>query len=132
MKQTLFMIALTLFGSGGAFLFGPFLGFAVYLTYAVLRPQFLWEWALPQGVQWSFFVAVATMAAVVLTGPRTPRPAPGRFPPAPLAFNRAHVLFFLFGVAVQCFERAAFDDRNAVAREFIFREQIAHFHFDEV
>src|SRR4051812_37038698 len=92
------MIALTLFGSAGAFLFGPFLGFAVYVIYAVLRPQFMWDWALPKGVQWSFMVAVATMAAVLITGPRTPRPVPGRYPPSTLAFNRAHVLFFLFGL----------------------------------
>jgi probable O-glycosylation ligase (exosortase A-associated) len=98
LKQTLFMVALTLLGSAGAFLYGPFLGFAVYLTYAVLRPQFMWEWALPQNIQWSFIVAVATMAAVVVTGPRTPRPAPGKLPPAPVAFNRAHLLFLLFGL----------------------------------
>ena len=41
-------------------------------------------------------------------------------------------LGFLLGVAVQRLERAAFDDRNLVAREFVLREQIAHFHFDEV
>ena len=108
------MIALTLFGSAGAFLYGPFLGFAVYLTYAVLRPQFMWEWALPQGVQWSFFVAVATMAAVVLTGPRTPRPAPGRYPPAPLAFNRPHVLFFLFGVWITIAYFAGIESRDGI------------------
>ena len=36
------------------------------------------------------------------------------------------------GVAIQRLERAAFDDRDLVARKFVLREQIAHFHFDEV
>ena len=46
--------------------------------------------------------------------------------------DERHDLGFLFGVAVQRLERAAFDDRDGVAREFVLREQIAHFHFDEV
>lgn len=100
MKQTLFMVALTLLGSFGAFVHGPFLGFAVYILYAVLRPQFIWIWALPAAVPWSLLVALATMAAVAVVGPRVPRPVPGRLPPAPLGLNRAHVLFFLFGLWV--------------------------------
>ena len=46
--------------------------------------------------------------------------------------DERHDLGFLFGVAVQSLERAAFDDRNGVAREFVLREQIAHFHLHEV
>ena len=41
-------------------------------------------------------------------------------------------LLFLLGVAIQRLERAAFDDRNLVAGKFILREQIAHFHLDEI
>ena len=41
-------------------------------------------------------------------------------------------LLLLLGVAVERLERAAFDDRDFVARKFILREQIAHFHLDEI
>ena len=41
-------------------------------------------------------------------------------------------LRFLLGIAVQRLERAAFYDRNLIAREFILREQIAHFHLHEI
>ncbi len=49
--------------------------------------------------------------------------------------NRGHErenLLLRFGVAVQRFERAAFDDRDFVARKFVLREEIAHFHLDEI
>jgi len=65
MKQTLFMIALTVIGTFGAFV-EPFLGVAVYYFFAVLRPQYIWIWALPQEVRWSMFVAVGTLAAMVM------------------------------------------------------------------
>jgi probable O-glycosylation ligase (exosortase A-associated) len=65
MKQLLFMIACTLLGTVGAVWVNPFYGVAVYYLYAVLRPPFLWQWVLPRGIAWSFYVAVATIVSVV-------------------------------------------------------------------
>jgi probable O-glycosylation ligase (exosortase A-associated) len=97
-KQTLFMAFLTLFGGLGSFVVGPFLGFAVYILFAVLRPQFIWEWSLPENVSWSLYVALPTLLALAAMGPRAPRPQIGKLPPSPIALNTAHLLFLLFGV----------------------------------
>jgi probable O-glycosylation ligase (exosortase A-associated) len=64
MKQTLFMLLLFTFGTVGAFVKGPFCGIAVYYLFAVLRPQYLWKWALTLDVRWSFYVAIATFASL--------------------------------------------------------------------
>jgi probable O-glycosylation ligase (exosortase A-associated) len=64
MKQTLFMIVVTAIGSFGV-LVHPFYGVAVYTLFAVLRPQFMWDWALPAGVGWSRYVAIATIIGAV-------------------------------------------------------------------
>ena len=66
MKQTILMSVLLLFGTAGSFVKGPFNGIAVYYLFAVLRPQYLWKWTLPPDIQWSFFVAVAAIAASFL------------------------------------------------------------------
>lgn len=63
MKQTVFMVLLTLAGTAGVFAVSPFLGVAVYYTFAVLRPQSLWQWSLPPGIAWSYYVAMATILA---------------------------------------------------------------------
>jgi probable O-glycosylation ligase (exosortase A-associated) len=63
MKQIVFMSVLLLIGTVGSFLRGPFYGIAVYYLFAVLRPQYLWEWTLPPNVQWSFFVAIAAIVS---------------------------------------------------------------------
>ncbi len=64
-KQTLFMIAATLVGTAGVLFVGPFAGVAVYYLFAVLRPQYLWKWALPMGVSWSQYVAAAALVGTV-------------------------------------------------------------------
>jgi probable O-glycosylation ligase (exosortase A-associated) len=64
-KQLLFVCLLTLIGTVGPFVNDPFCGVAVYYIFAVLRPQFLWQWSLPPDVQWSRFVALATIAGAV-------------------------------------------------------------------
>lgn len=66
MKQLIFMILLTAFGAFGALFNGPFWGLSVYYLFAVLRPQFLWKWALPTDIQWSLYVAVPTILAAAL------------------------------------------------------------------
>jgi probable O-glycosylation ligase (exosortase A-associated) len=65
MKQTILMILLTLYGTAGVLIHGPFAAIAIYYLYAVLRPQYLWEWALPSLVPWSQFVAIAALVGTV-------------------------------------------------------------------
>jgi probable O-glycosylation ligase (exosortase A-associated) len=64
-KQLMFMIVVTLVGVGGSLAVSPFYGVAVYYLFAVLRPQFIWQWSLPEGVAWSFYVAIAAMIGTV-------------------------------------------------------------------
>src|SRR5216683_6096923 len=67
MKQLLFLILLALIGTIGAFGINPFWGVAVYYLFAVLRPQYVWDWALwpydAHTIRWSFYVAIATILA---------------------------------------------------------------------
>ncbi len=63
------MCALLLVGTVGSFVKGPFYGIAVYYLFAVLRPQYLWKWTLPD-IQWSFYVAVAAIVASVFLTPK--------------------------------------------------------------
>jgi len=65
MKQLIFMVFCTLAGTVGVVLISPFLGVAVYYLFAVLRPQFMWEWSLPVGVSWSYYVALTTILAAL-------------------------------------------------------------------
>lgn len=63
MKQLLFMIPAILVGTVGNF-HHPYLGVMVYYIFAVLRPQFIWAWSMPE-LAWSFYVAIATMLVVI-------------------------------------------------------------------
>lgn len=63
MKQTLLMFLLLFLGIVGAFVKGPFYGIAVYYFFSVLRPQYLWKWAIAVDIRWSFYVAIATIVA---------------------------------------------------------------------
>ncbi|MGO9019936.1 MAG: O-antigen ligase family protein [Syntrophobacteraceae bacterium] len=63
MIQTVLLSVLSLVGTLGSFIKGPFYGIAIYYLFAVLRPQYLWLWTLPPGIQWSFYVAVAAIVA---------------------------------------------------------------------
>jgi hypothetical protein len=75
MKQLIFMVAMTLLGTIGV-VYRSFWGVAVYYLFATLRPQYLWQWALPE-FEWSRYVAIATAAAALAVGlgilPRVPR-----------------------------------------------------------
>jgi probable O-glycosylation ligase (exosortase A-associated) len=64
-KQLIFMGLATLAGTVGVFVISPFWGVAVYYLFSVLRPQFMWEWSLPRDVNWSYYVALATIIASV-------------------------------------------------------------------
>jgi probable O-glycosylation ligase (exosortase A-associated) len=104
-KQLLFMIAVTLVGTVGVFIRGPICGVAVYYFFAVLRPQFIWQWSLPEGIQWSLYVALATIASVLLGVP-----GPGR---APLPWTAAQRFVLLFAAWVVLSYANAFDKEYA-------------------
>ncbi len=69
LKQTVFMTLITLLGIAGTILH-PFWGVLLYYTFAVLRPQHLWVWALPQNIRWSLLAAGAAIIGVLLSLPR--------------------------------------------------------------
>jgi probable O-glycosylation ligase (exosortase A-associated) len=71
MKQMIFLALTSFLGITGSFTISPLFGIAVYYMYAVLRPQFIWEWVEAMGVmlrdvQWSFGVAVGTLISTAL------------------------------------------------------------------
>ena len=92
MKQTIFMAVVTAWGVVGP-IFDPAIGVAVYYLFAVLRPQYLWQWALPQDVSWSLYVAVATIAGTAVH-------AMLRFGSSgtPKRFTMAHVFVAAFAI----------------------------------
>ena len=104
MKQLAFMIVATLAGTVGVYALSPFYGVFVYYLFAVLRPQYMWEWSLPQGVSWSLYVALATMGAagLGLLGVLTVHePQPGEAPrPARWGLTHSCLLVFGFWIAV--------------------------------
>lgn len=100
MKQLLFMIALTLVGTVGSFVYHPFWGIAVYYFFAVLRPQYIWEWVLRDygEIRWSFFVAIATVVATLAFRFRILRPILAQDEEGPSLFpNLSHLSLLAFG-----------------------------------
>ena len=104
MKQVLFMTVVTMIGTLGAFTRGPICGIAVYYFFAVLRPQFIWQWSLPEGVQWSLYVASASIASVLLGGNSSGH--------APRRWSASHGAALLFAAWVTLSYVNAFD-KNA-------------------
>jgi len=98
-KQLAFMIAMTFLGTAGVFLWDPFLGVFVYYLFAVLRPQYMWQWSLPRDISWSFYVAVATIAAAVLgfRGLANNNENVPDVPPVSHRFSYAHFAVLGFG-----------------------------------
>jgi O-antigen ligase len=66
MKGLLFTYLLT-YGGAVVAVFNPFAGLLVYVTFAVLRPEFLWYWSVPSG-RYSYIVAIALLAGWVFKG----------------------------------------------------------------
>ncbi len=91
MKQLLFMIVVTGLGISGPLMGRPFWGIVVYYLYAVLRPQYLWKWSLPE-FGWTFYVALSTILALVigLDSRRTTTTTPQ----LPLASTHKWILLF--------------------------------------
>jgi probable O-glycosylation ligase (exosortase A-associated) len=95
-KQTILMTLLTVAGTLGVLVRGPFIAVSMYYLFAVLRPQYLWDWALPQGVPWSEFVAWAAIigAAGTMMGIGS-----GRADSPPVRkWSAAHWIYVLFGL----------------------------------
>jgi len=67
MKQLLFLMGISMLGGLGA-LYQPFWGLLLYYFFAVLRPQHLWQWALPFEWRWSLFAGVLVLFSFVING----------------------------------------------------------------
>jgi len=100
------MIVLTAVGVLGAFTSGPFVGVAVYYLFAVLRPQNIWQWALPL-VGWSEIVAWATIAATLWYVLNSPADSAGTS--AERRFSGTHKAFLAFGAWMAVAYTAALD-----------------------
>jgi probable O-glycosylation ligase (exosortase A-associated) len=66
MKGMLFTYLLTYGGAAGA-LVNPFIGLLIYVAFAILRPQSLWHWSVPEG-NYSRIVAVGLVVGWSLHG----------------------------------------------------------------
>lgn len=69
MKQYALLILVTAFCSFASFWWTPYAGVALYYLFAILRPQYLWEWQLqgvPVVLPWSFIVASAAIGGYLL------------------------------------------------------------------
>lgn len=69
MKQMLMLSVLSVLAAVGA-LAEPFWALLLYYFLAVLRPQFLWDWALPADVRWSLAAAGMVFLGTLLNLPR--------------------------------------------------------------
>ena len=65
MDKIAFVVGLTGLGMVGAVLIHPFRGLLIYTFFAVLRPQSLWKWVLPDQ-PWSLALAGTTIFATLL------------------------------------------------------------------
>src|SRR5437868_2909884 len=55
------------YGGAAASLFRPFYGLLIYLAFAILRPEHLWPWSVPQG-NYSRIVAIALLVGWTMRG----------------------------------------------------------------
>ena len=74
MKQLIFLSVLTALALVGS-AFDPIWGLLLYYGLALLRPQFLWKWALPEEVRWSVLAAGVVVLGLLLNLPRILRRA---------------------------------------------------------
>ncbi|HJT76226.1 MAG TPA: DUF5935 domain-containing protein, partial [Gemmataceae bacterium] len=66
MKGLIFTYLLT-YGGAVAALFDPYVGLLVYIAFAILKPDAMWSWSVPQG-SYSRIVALAMLAGWALHG----------------------------------------------------------------
>jgi probable O-glycosylation ligase (exosortase A-associated) len=88
MKQLLFMMTMLSLGWIGA-IYHPFWGVMLYYGFAVLRPQYMWKWTLPDGMRWSLMAAAAAVMGAVLNFNKLVEPR---------TFNKVFALMIVYGV----------------------------------
>jgi putative inorganic carbon (hco3(-)) transporter len=66
MKGLIFTLALA-YGGGVVSLFRPFYGFLIYVAFAIIKPESLWHWAVPQG-NYSRIIAIALLIGWAIAG----------------------------------------------------------------
>jgi len=67
MKGAIFTYLLA-YGGAAVSLFNPFVGLLIYVSFAVLKPETLWSWALPGGGNFSRIVAIALLVGWAFKG----------------------------------------------------------------
>jgi putative inorganic carbon (HCO3(-)) transporter len=67
MKGVILTYLLT-YGGTAVALFNPFIGLLIYVSFALVRPQALWIWALPPGGNYSRIVALGLLVGWALRG----------------------------------------------------------------
>ena len=65
MKQFIVMLAILAISSVASLL-EPFWGIMLYYWLAVLRPHYLWQWALPFELRWSLYAALVALATAAI------------------------------------------------------------------
>ena len=104
MKHLVFLTILSIIGTVGAVVH-PFYGVLLYYMLAVLRPQMLWGWALPNDIRWSLLAAVATMIGLALSLPRVA---------LHLRWNRVATLLIIFACLILLSTINAYDQNTAM------------------
>jgi len=66
MKGLLFTYIAT-YGGSVAALFNPFIGLLIYICFAIIKPDMLWHWSVPQG-NYSRIIAISLLMGWVLQG----------------------------------------------------------------
>jgi Family of unknown function (DUF5935) len=66
MKSVIFVYLMT-YGGAAVALFNPFVGFLIYVSFAILRPELMWPWSVPPG-NYSRTVGIAVLAGWALRG----------------------------------------------------------------
>lgn len=97
MKHLAIMVVLTLLGTVGALANGPVWGLFIYYFFAVLRPQFIWQWDLQIDLPWSAFVAYTTLACFVGEKLGMFQSVGEKGGPVASRLTRAHQIVLVFG-----------------------------------
>src|SRR5579871_4812088 len=66
MKGLIFTYVMT-YGGAAVSLFNPFVGFLIFVCFAIIRPEFLWYWSVPAG-NYSRIIGLALLAGWALNG----------------------------------------------------------------
>jgi probable O-glycosylation ligase (exosortase A-associated) len=67
MKGALFTYALTVIGAAGGII-NPFVGLLVYVSFAIIRPEFMWQWSLGTQGHYSRIVGIALLLGWAVRG----------------------------------------------------------------